>query len=147
MNDSFYEILFSTEYYDKIYQYIDKYGDQRDNIMHYIVLPDVTILKYASSKGIYLEQPYNGKSLIYKLGDTPIISAIRADKSDMVKLLIEFGADLEYVVRLNVCEFTNMCAIIGKPVHFAIQNNNIDMIKRLINAGIDLGWYRFRMVQ
>ncbi|EED16178.1 ankyrin repeat-rich membrane-spanning protein, putative [Talaromyces stipitatus ATCC 10500] len=95
------------------------------------------------------------------LGYTPLSNAILKDKPDLVKLLVESGADVELLYDGNLSALdlaikysrynTNIvrtladakCYINGPPgvvppLHRAVENNEEDIIPILIEAGADL---------
>lgn len=61
------------------------------------------------------------------LGNTPIQSAIKKSKSDLVQLLLESKADIQ-----QVNEFGE------NLLHLAVKSNNLNIAKLLINKGVDI---------
>jgi len=60
--------------------------------------------------------------------DTPLMAAIRDKNADVVRILLENGADSDFPDKAG-----------NLPLHFAVQKKNIDMVKLLVshNASID----------
>ncbi len=64
--------------------------------------------------------------LVNSNGDTPLDAAVRNGNADMVKLLIDAGADINGLTKT------------GTPLSRAIKNHNYEAMKLLIDAGADV---------
>ena len=59
-------------------------------------------------------------------GITPLYYACENNRTDVVDVLIEFGADLNFD-----------CHYVGRALHAACEKGNIDVVYQLLNAGAD----------
>jgi len=66
-------------------------------------------------------------------GDTPLHTAVQVANLDIIKLLINRGADVNEVKDFGVT-----------PLHIAVYNNNIEIAKLLLNSGADINSIGYR---
>ncbi len=91
---------------------------------------EIKMIKYLMKKGIHIDQ-------VRAVGGTPLFDALEEGKMEIVRLLVESGANINTPGREVVGRFDSL----GTPLNYAVGKGDISLVRYFIKHGANINFH------